>query len=92
MIIWGFRTVIEQVAVALYTCRNCHYAAAHTLGKRVKKFTLFFVPLFPVSSAYHLQCAFCGAISVLDPGQAAQVQVQATAASAAVLDGAARAA
>jgi zinc-ribbon family len=90
IIVWGFRTVMEHVAVALYTCRNCHYAAAHTLGKRVKKFTFFFVPLFPVSSSYHLQCAFCGATSVLDAGQAAQVQ--ATAASVTGLDRAASAA
>jgi hypothetical protein len=30
--------------------------------KRVRRFTLFFLPLFPVSTRYVDQCSFCGRV------------------------------
>ncbi|MEU4833615.1 zinc-ribbon domain-containing protein [Streptosporangium sp. NPDC023615] len=43
------------------TCPNCGNTAAQVLTRRVTKFSLFFIPLFPVRSRYESQCTFCGA-------------------------------
>lgn len=40
-------------------CRNGH-VAAHRLVKVTRRFTLFFIPLFPVSQRYFSVCAMCG--------------------------------
>nr|WP_206441327.1 zinc-ribbon domain-containing protein [Streptomyces boncukensis] len=45
-------------------CAFCGNPAAHALRKKVTKFSLFFIPLFPVTPAKHtLQCTFCGGMS-----------------------------
>jgi hypothetical protein len=44
----------------VYACEHCHQQAAHHLIKRTRKITLFFVPLFPVSTRYLDVCTFCG--------------------------------
>ncbi|MGW2279660.1 zinc ribbon domain-containing protein [Streptomyces sp. NBC_01335] len=60
MIIFGTRGYLYQLAVLTMVCGWCGNPAAHTLRKRVTKFTLFFVPLFPISVRYATQCTFCG--------------------------------
>jgi hypothetical protein len=57
-------------------CGRCGNPAAHTLRKRVMKFTLFFIPLFPISSKYSTQCTFCGAQTSMQKDQAEQLQAQ----------------
>jgi len=57
-------------------CGSCGNPAAHSLKQRVTKFTLFFVPLFPISSKYSTQCTFCGAQQKLTKEQADQLQAQ----------------
>ncbi len=61
MIIFGTRGYLYQLAIMTLVCGRCGNPSAHTLRKRVTKFTLFFVPLFPISSKYATQCTFCGA-------------------------------
>lgn len=61
MIIWGFRSSVFQIAMMTYLCSRCGNPAAHALRKVVRKFTLFFIPLFPVSTKYSVHCTFCGA-------------------------------
>ncbi|GAA1351431.1 zinc-ribbon domain-containing protein [Streptomyces beijiangensis] len=60
MIIFGTRGYLYQLAMLTLVCGHCGNPAAHTLRKRVSKFTLFFVPLFPFSTKYTTQCTFCG--------------------------------
>lgn len=60
MIIFGTKTYLVQLAMLNLLCQGCGNPAAHSLKRRVTKFTLFFVPLFPVSSKYLTQCTFCG--------------------------------
>ncbi|NUS43272.1 MAG: zinc-ribbon domain-containing protein [Mycobacteriaceae bacterium] len=78
MIVFGTRTYLYQLAMITLVCGRCHNPAAHALRKRVTKFTLFFIPLFPLSTRHQLQCTFCG----LDQGIAEQQahHLQATAA------------
>ncbi|MBO0849731.1 MAG: zinc-ribbon domain-containing protein, partial [Pseudonocardia sp.] len=65
MIIFGFRRYLEQLAMLTLTCSHCHTSGAHPLSRAVTKFSLFFIPLFPVRSEYLVQCTCCGATSRL---------------------------
>ncbi|MEU5508049.1 zinc-ribbon domain-containing protein [Streptomyces fungicidicus] len=77
MIIFGTKGYLYQLAILTLVCAQCGNPSAHTLRKRVTKFTLFFVPLFPVSTKYTTQCTFCGAEQKLTAEQAEQLQAQA---------------
>ncbi|MEU3602983.1 zinc-ribbon domain-containing protein [Streptomyces sp. NPDC006798] len=77
MIIFGTKGYLYQLAIVTLVCGQCGNPAAHTLRKRVSKFTLFFVPLFPFSTKYGTQCTFCGAESQLNQQQAEALQAQA---------------
>ncbi|MFE2043814.1 zinc-ribbon domain-containing protein [Streptomyces sp. NPDC059477] len=61
MIIFGTKGYLYQLAILTLVCGRCGNPAAHTLRKHVTKFSLFFIPLFPVSTKYTTQCTFCGA-------------------------------
>lgn len=76
MIIFGTKGYLYQLAVLTLLCANCGNPAAHTLRKRVTKFTLFFVPLFPVSTKYLTQCTFCGTEQKVSAEQAEQLRAQ----------------
>lgn len=76
LILFGTRSYIHQLAILTLLCGSCGNPAAHTLKKRVTKFTLFFVPLFPISSKYTTQCTFCGADQKITKEQAEQLLTQ----------------
>ncbi|WP_405443412.1 zinc ribbon domain-containing protein [Streptomyces avidinii] len=80
MIIFGTKVYLYRLAILTLVCRHCGYSAAHTLTKRVTKFTLFFVPLFPVSTGYATQCTFCGMQQEVAKDWAEQSQAQSAAA------------
>ncbi|MCL6668727.1 MULTISPECIES: zinc-ribbon domain-containing protein [Streptomyces] len=80
MIIFGTKGYLYQLAILTLICGQCGNPSAHTLRKRVTKFTLFFVPLFPISTRYATQCTFCGAEQKVTKEQAEQLQAQAAAA------------
>ena len=48
----------EIVATLMYSCRRCGNQPL-TLVKHGSKFTLFFIPLFTVSTRWSLVCNFC---------------------------------
>lgn len=77
IIFWGWRTRVLQLAMVTFLCGRCGNPSAHALRKAVTKFTLFFIPLFPISVKYSSQCTFCGATNRLTKEQALQVQAQA---------------
>jgi len=47
------------MATLFYVCETCGNQAAHQLVKRTNRFTLFFLPLFPVSTRCLDTCAAC---------------------------------
>jgi hypothetical protein len=59
IVIWGFRSRVSTAAMLTLACRNNH-VAAHRLAKVTRWFTLFFIPLFPVSHKYFSVCTQCG--------------------------------
>ncbi|GAB7102558.1 zinc-ribbon domain-containing protein [Streptomyces phaeofaciens JCM 4814] len=73
MIIFGTKGYLYQLAILTLVCGGCGNPAAHTLRKRVTKFTLFFVPLFPFSTKYATQCTFCGTEQKVTKEQAEQL-------------------
>lgn len=82
MIIFGTRGYLYQLAILTLVCGRCGNPSAHTLRKRVTKFTLFFIPLFPVSVKYATQCTFCGAETKIIKEQADPLLAQAAAGQA----------
>ncbi|CAL9483819.1 hypothetical protein SUDANB58_03109 [Streptomyces sp. enrichment culture] len=79
MIIFGTKGYLYQLAILTLVCGRCGNPCAHTLRKRVTKFTLFFVPLFPFSTKYSTQCTFCGAEQQVGREQAERLRAQAQA-------------
>lgn len=74
MIIFGTKGYLYQLAILTLVCGQCGNPSAHTLRKRVTKFTLFFVPLFPFSTKYTTQCTFCAAEQKVTKEQADHLQ------------------
>jgi len=59
VLIFGLSAKQVLLATLFYVCEVCGNQAAHQLVKRTNRFTLFFIPLFPVSTRYIDTCAFC---------------------------------
>lgn len=77
MIIFGTTSKLVQLAMLNLLCGFCGNPAAHSLRKRVTKFSLFFIPLFPIAPAKHtMQCTFCGAESHVTKENAEQMLMQ----------------
>ena len=72
--VFGTRRTVAQLAMVVLTCANCRRTAANAVLKTVTKFTLFFVPLFPVRTRYATQCTACGFQQGIDKGQAEQLR------------------
>lgn len=73
MVIFGWRTTIEQLRMLTLVCGHCHHQAAHSMFRRYTKPTIFFIPLFTISSRYGLQCTFCGVSYDIDRVHARQL-------------------
>ncbi|GAA4587956.1 hypothetical protein BJY16_008398 [Actinoplanes octamycinicus] len=70
-VLFGVRTKDQLVDNRVQTCEVCGWAAPQARLARTSKFTLFFIPLFPVSpTRYFLRCGHCMA---LRPARAAYV-------------------
>ncbi|MBO4209099.1 zinc-ribbon domain-containing protein [Micromonospora echinofusca] len=74
--IFGLRTGVHRLGVVHLVCRNCGNTAAQVVTRRTTRFSLFFVPLFPVRTRYGMQCSFCGAAYDLPKGEAVRLAGQ----------------
>lgn len=70
LVIFGTKAYASVLATVMAVCTVCGNPAAQRVEKRVTKFTVFFLPLFTISTRYAVQCAMCGAISRLDQAEA----------------------
>jgi hypothetical protein len=60
MLIWGTRWSAVTLGQLSYACTNCGKATGHSAVVRKGKFTLFFIPLFPIGKRYMIVCNLCG--------------------------------
>jgi hypothetical protein len=59
MLIFGLSAKQILMATLFYVCETCGNQAAHQLVRRTNRFSLFFIPLFPVSTRYIDTCTYC---------------------------------
>ena len=70
MLIFGFGVTETLLSTLVYACETCGNHAAHQLSKRTRKFSLFFIPLFPVGTKYLDSCTACGRVIEVSRDQA----------------------
>ena len=58
-LLFGTRASEAVLAMVVFACEYCGTTAAQRVFERVNKITLFFVPLFPVSRKYFVECSHC---------------------------------
>jgi hypothetical protein len=69
VIIFGTRTTVRLLAMLNLVCARCGNPAAHRIEERRRKFTLFFIPIFPIGSRRtYGTCTYCGLVTELDEG------------------------
>lgn len=63
MLIFGLSARDTLLLTLVFVCDNCGANAAHQLLRRVRKLSLFFIPLIPVGAARYLDsCTNCGRV------------------------------
>jgi len=60
MLIFGLSAKEYLLTTLVYVCEVCGNSVAHHLVKLVRRFSLFFIPLFPVGTRYLDTCTACG--------------------------------
>ena len=69
-LLFGMGVYQTVVNVFAFTCALCGTLAGQHVIKRSTKFTLIFLPSFPVSTAYLNTCTHCGGSTRLTTDQA----------------------
>ena len=68
-VLFGLSTRDREVGRRVMTCDVCGHTAQQALFERSTRFTLFFVPLFPVRPRRsYRQCGHCWSIRPVDSG------------------------
>ena len=70
LLIFGTRAYETLIVLVMMVCPHCHVEAQQRVVKLVNRFTLFFIPLFPVSTKYFVECSNCGIATALTKEQA----------------------
>jgi hypothetical protein len=67
-IIYGSRSLTKNLGQHLCVCPHCAREAYHSQVQVQRWFTLFFIPIFPISSRrVYAYCHFCGCATRLPP-------------------------
>jgi len=75
-LIFGFKSSDRRIAAPVLLHAYCGATVAQILVKRTTKFSVFFIPLFPVRPArYFLQCTNCGVTESVDARDVQQLSV-----------------
>jgi hypothetical protein len=69
-LLFGTRASEAVINVVTFICAYCGVHADHRVITRRNRLTLFFVPLFPVSTTHFTQCTNCGGTTRLTKAQA----------------------
>jgi len=60
VLIFGFGVREHLLSTLVFVCEVCGNNAPHQLIKRVRKFSLFFIPLLSLGTRYLDSCTACG--------------------------------
>jgi hypothetical protein len=60
MLIFGTRWTLVVLGQLLCACSNCQRDTVHSAMVNKGKFTLFFIPLFPIGRKFLIACNVCG--------------------------------
>jgi DNA-directed RNA polymerase subunit RPC12/RpoP len=61
LLIFGVRAALVLLSTPVYTCERCGRHGQHRVAKRVRRLTLFFIPVLPVGRARYVDtCSQCG--------------------------------
>jgi len=74
IILFGTRRMRTALGTVMLLCNRCQRPSAHALFKLRTWFTLFFIPIFPVSVKYATACPMCGAGTKINKEQATQLE------------------
>ena len=77
MLIFGFGVKEILMATLTFVCETCGNNALHQLVKRVRRLSLFFIPVFSFGARYVDICSACGRTIDVDRGQAEAAAQQA---------------
>lgn len=70
ILLFGTRMSSSLLAIVTFVCPFCSKDVAQRVVKLVNRFTLFFIPLFPVSTRYLNECTNCGGHTAISQEQA----------------------
>jgi uncharacterized Zn finger protein len=70
ILLFGTRLRSTVIALVSFVCPFCSKDVPQRVVKAVNRFTLFFVPLFPVSTRYENECSNCGGVTAISREQA----------------------
>ena len=75
-LIFGLKSSDRRLAAPTLFHAYCGATVAQVLIKRTTKFSLFFIPLFPVRGPrYYLQCTNCGTTQAVEAREAERLAV-----------------
>lgn len=74
--IFGTSGYATQLGTMMGWCQRCRNNCPQHIVRRGSKFSLFFIPLFPVSSHYGIECEICRATRRLDKDEAERLAEQ----------------
>ena len=60
VLIFGLSSRDFLLATLVLLCERCQHQGAHQLLRRVRRISLFFIPLIPVGTRYLDVCTVCG--------------------------------
>ncbi|MCU1569501.1 MAG: hypothetical protein JWR33_242 [Naasia sp.] len=70
ILLFGTRATVETLAIVSFVCHYCGVAAPQEVYRRVNRFTIFFLPLFRLSTRHFVECSNCAATTALTEEQA----------------------
>ena len=70
LLIFGTRLSDAIMVIVSFVCPRCGVDAEQRVTKTANRITLFFVPLFAISTKYRVHCTNCGAATALTKKQA----------------------
>lgn len=70
MLILGFRVSNVLLGTVLYVCDVCGVSTGHEIVKRVRRLSVFFIPILPLGTSYRDVCSSCGRMLSLSAQEA----------------------